>query len=90
MKQLAQIVDGVVVNVSVGDTTWHADGWIEYDAANPAFIGGPVIDGTFYPPQPFPSWVPEAGEWVPPAPRPEGSPFDWRWDEDAQEWVSSI
>lgn len=91
MSTYALVVDAVVANISTGDTA--PDGWMEYGDDNPAFIGGPVIDGVFYPPQPFPSWTPAAGAWLPPVPRPEqGGPFDWAWDEDSQTWqdVSGI
>lgn len=54
---------------------------------NPAYIGGKFMDGFFYAPQPYPSWTPLEGNWIPPVAMPEdGKRYDW--DEDAQEWIS--
>jgi hypothetical protein len=38
-------------------------------------------------PAPFPSWTldEDAGEYLPPVPEPSGG--DWRWNEDAGDWI---
>jgi hypothetical protein len=52
-----------------------------------AFVGGDYIDEYFYPPQPYPSWTRDEGNWQAPTPRPtEGF---WSWDESSLSWVES-
>jgi hypothetical protein len=54
-----------------------------------AWVGGDYVAGYFYPPQPFPSWTRQEGDWKPPTPKPvEGGP--WYWDEDTTSWVESV
>lgn len=89
MKNMAFVDDqGVVQNISYADDDWSAPGWIEYTSANAAFIGGTYVDGTFIPPQPYPSWsLDDSGTWVPPVPRPAGDGI-WLWDEASLSWVT--
>lgn len=87
-KNIAVIAaSGEVVAVNV-----HPD---EYEPApyevvvtGTAWVGGDYVDGFFYPPQPFPSWVRSAGEWLPPTPKPESATWNsHRWDEGTLSWV---
>ena len=87
MSNFAHVVDGLVVNISTASDDWSEAGWIVYRADNPAFIGGPLIDGWFYPPRPYLSWQPVEGAWVPPVPVPDNVPFKWTWDEETFAWV---
>lgn len=84
-KQVA-VLDGViVVNIeNLQDDADLLDNHIAYTAENPAYIGGDYVDGFFYPPQPFESWVRESGVWAPPVPKPGENYF---WDEDAGNWI---
>lgn len=94
MKSFALLdSDNKVINISLADDSWSADGWIEYEESNPAFIGGDYVNGYFYPPQPFPSWLRDgAGSWNAPKPMPQGlyeGDYDnfYRWDESQLDWV---
>ena len=83
--------NGDVLNIAVfGDE--EIDGnWIEYTAANPAYIGGTYENGFFYSPQPFASWVKntETHNWEAPTPYPNDSK-PYRWNEEIKEWVEII
>lgn len=59
---------------------------IIYTNQNPAYIGGDYIDGYFYPPQPFASWIRDGkGNWLSPTLMPnEGF---WYWDEPTLTWI---
>lgn len=51
---------------------------VAYDDANPAYIGGDLIDGFFYPPKPYESWSRESGQWVAPVDYPtDGLSYSW-------------
>ena len=60
---------------------------IFYTDTNPAYIAGDYFDNYFYPPQPYPSWTRDDGNWNPPTPKPEG--MNWTWDEASLSWVES-
>jgi hypothetical protein len=62
------------------------DNEVIYTNENPAYIGGDYVDGYFYPPQLFLSWVRDSrGNWLPPTPMPnEGR---WSWNEDSLTWI---
>ena len=86
----ATLSNGIVSNIVTASEEWiaaqdNAADFIPYSSDNPAYIGGPYMDGVFYPPRPFPSWTPVDGRWQPPTPRP--SEGDWYWDEDTLSWV---
>jgi hypothetical protein len=75
-----------VVNTSVGDDNWSAEGWVEYTNENPAFIGGDLFDGVFYTEKPYPSWVRNgSGIWVAPVDAPLTG--KWNWDEPTLSWI---
>jgi len=85
-KEVAVMDSNVVVAINLWDDSYELQE-NELLVTNPAFIGGEYIDGYFYSPQPFPSWIRHEGLWLPPKPRPdEDNPYYW--DEEAQEWVS--
>ena len=87
MKNLALLDENnKVLNISLANDDWVAEGWVEYTNDNPAQIGGYYVDGYFYAPQPFPSWIMNKGQWEPPIPAPNNSPFIY-WDEDLGDWV---
>ena len=87
----ATLTSGTVHNIVTASEEWilaqeDPSAFVAYGDQNPAYIGGPLISGVFYPPQPFPSWIAVDGRWQPPTPRPtEG---DWYWDEDTLSWVA--
>ena len=84
-KDVAVVNDSGVllaVNVHLDDYELAAN---EVLVTNPAYIGGDYVEGYFYPPQPFASWIRSEGEWLPPTPRPD-SEGNWQWNEELQEW----
>jgi hypothetical protein len=86
-KDVAVISDsGEVIAINV-----HLDDYKLADnevlVTNPAYVGGTFDTGYFYPPQPYPSWTRNEGQWVAPIPQPDG--FDWVWNEESQEWIES-
>jgi hypothetical protein len=88
MKTMAQLENGIVVNIVVEyDDVEDTETKITYTEENPAYIGGDYVDGSFYPPQPFPSWTRYEGVWVAPIARPDDG-NNYLWDEDAQEWIA--
>ncbi len=87
MKNFALLdQNNLVLNISIADNSWDSTGWLEYTDSNPASIGGDYVDGYFYPPQLFLSWIRDSkGNWLPPTPMPnEGR---WSWDEDSLTWT---
>lgn len=74
-----------VTNISQGADNFVADGWVEYNETNPAFIGGDFVDGYFYAPQPFESWTRHEGTWVAPIPMPTDGNF-YVWNETEGQW----
>ena len=84
-KDVAVIAaSGEVVAINI-----HADDYepqpYEVVVTGAAWVGGDYVGGYFYPPQPFPSWTRNEGEWLPPVPMPtDGQSYVW--NEDAQEW----
>lgn len=82
--------DGLVTNISVATADWEEPGWVAYSDANPAYVGGDYVDGMFYPPQPYPSWLrdPAIGNWLPPVAMPTDGGF-WNWDEATQSWIAA-
>jgi hypothetical protein len=69
MKTMAQINDdGVVVNITIANDDWSVDGFVEYTAANPAYIGGTYANGKFIPPKPTPDAVLDEAtcQWIVP------------------------
>jgi hypothetical protein len=85
----AEISDGSVVRVIVGDPEWAADrlGGVWVGTESKVGIGWTYdeTDG-FRPPQPFGSWTWTDDAWTAPKPYPEGDGF-YSWDEDAEAWV---
>ena len=91
MRQMAQIdANGIVVNIIVAGDDWNVEGFVEYNDANPAFIGGtydPDRDA-FIPPKPYPSWVlnEDTCLWDAPVAMPtDGKRYQW--DEATVNWV---
>jgi hypothetical protein len=86
MKNYALLDENnIVINVSIAQDDWDSTGWIEYTNAG---IGWTYDGANFIPPKPYPSWSLDNDlNWQPPTPKPEGS--DWRWDEQAGDWIES-
>jgi hypothetical protein len=80
--------DNKVINISQAQDDWSAEGWIEYQETNPAFIGGDLVNGYFYSPQPFASWSRNQGTWVAPIAMPEDGKF-YLWNEEIGNWVEA-
>ena len=74
-----------VINIIVcNDDEPETANLITYTDLNPACIGGNYVNGYFYPPQPYPSWTRNKGNWQAPTPRPaEGF---WYWNEENLMW----
>ena len=86
MKYMAQLDGTTVVNIiAASDNEPESQTLVTYTDANPAYIGGDYHEGFFYPPQPYPSWLRNAGEWEPPTARPGAG--RWDWDEDTLSWI---
>lgn len=91
MKNYAVIDDGLVVNVVLADEEWASSqelDVVEYTEENPAFIGGDYVDGFFYRPKPYESWVRIEGIWAPPIPMPDDIEpgHAWIWNETNVNW----
>lgn len=86
MKNLAQLnEDNIVINIIIANDDFNPEGFVEYTDSNPAIIGGDLVDGFFYSPQPFPSWTRSEGIWISPKPYPEDG-LAYEWNESTQEW----
>lgn len=85
----AEIIEGKVGRVIVGDPTWAADtlGGVWVGTESKVGIGWTHddVDG-FRPPQPYPSWTWLDGAWTAPVAYPDGEGW-YSWDEDEQAWV---
>jgi hypothetical protein len=55
---------------------------------NVAYVGGFYIDGYFYPPKPYESWIMSNGKWISPIPMPETNKM-CIWDENNQKWITN-
>lgn len=91
MSNFAVIKNGIVTNIVIADVEWadaQTDTVIEYTESNPAYIGGEYVNGLFYSPQPFPSWVKVAGQWQAPIPMPTdaASGHAYIWNELITDW----
>jgi hypothetical protein len=92
-KNMAVLNDNnEVVNIIIcNDDELETSNLITYTDSNPACIGGTFDSGYFYPPQPFKSWVKNAGIWNAPIPIPEDVSMQkqYFWDEASLSWVES-
>lgn len=52
----------------------------------PKFKNSEFIDGKFYDPRPYPSWILKNHQWVAPQKRPEDNSH-YIWNEDSLSWV---
>jgi hypothetical protein len=86
-KNMAVVDDnGIVVNIIVcDDNEEETSNLISYTDDNPAWVSGDRVDGFFYAPQPYVSWIRDNGKWVSPVPMPQDGKAYW-WDEDNQMW----
>lgn len=74
-----------VLNIMIcDDSEIETSNFICFTDDNPAYIGGDYIDGFFYAPQPFPSWVRHNGNWEAPVPKPDSGM--WLWNEELLSW----
>lgn len=91
--RIARLENGIVTNIEIADQQWidaqpDTSVFIPFTDENPAVMGGDFVDGYFYSPQPYPSWVRSTGVWQPPTPMPtDGKKYGW--DEDEQAWVET-
>lgn len=75
---------GIVINIIIcEDDATEAKDKIIYNDDNPAHIGGDYVDGYFYSPQPFLSWIRNQGLWCPPLIKPDGYHL---WNEELLLW----
>jgi hypothetical protein len=69
MKTMAQIDnEGIVINITIANDDWSAEGFVEYTDNNPAYIGGTYANGKFIPPKPTPDAVLDEAtcQWIVP------------------------
>lgn len=86
MKNLAQLnEENIVINIIIANDDFNPEGFVEYSDENPAIIGGDLVDGFFYYPQPYESWTRLNGLWISPIPYPEDG-LSYEWNESTQEW----
>ena len=83
------IENGKVVNTIVVDSLDFMPNLVDGEIGG---IGWDYVDGVFWPPSPFPSWVKSTitdhvGGWAAPIPRPEDGAYQW--DEATTSWVLS-
>lgn len=91
MSLYAVVYDRIVVNIVVANADWantQTETTVEYTDENPAYIGGDYVDGFFYAPKPFASWIRSNGVWVPPVVMPTVSidGYSYVWNEFGMEW----
>ena len=96
MGNFAKIIDGVVTDVIVADQSFinglsDSTDWVE-NTSSVAGIGYnyDASTTTFYPPQPYNSWIlnTETYTWGAPIAYPTDDK-NYIWDEDNQNWVES-
>jgi hypothetical protein len=86
MKNFAQLNENnIVVNIITANNDFNLERFVEYTDENPAYIGGDLVDGFFYSPQPYASWTRSAGLWVAPVPYPQDG-VSYEWNESTLEW----
>jgi hypothetical protein len=93
MSNYAVIKNGIVNNIVVADAKWadaQTETVVEYTTANPAHMGGEYVDGFFYAPKPFASWVRSSGTWVAPTIMPTSIEENkaWVWNEATVSWIN--
>ena len=89
---MAIIENGIVVNIAIFNSDEPETlNKVTYTENNPAYIGGDYVEGYFYPPQPYPSWERDKGNWVPPKPYPNDNNV-YTWNEETLSWdlISNI
>jgi hypothetical protein len=102
MAYWAKVLNGKVLNISVGDTAPvdnSVGAWFEYykpcdgtqaQKYNQAYVGGNYDKGedAFYDPQPYPSWtLDENFKWQPPVAGPDAGGA--KWIEETQTWEAT-
>lgn len=77
--------DNKVINIIIVNDNYELNAnEIFYDKQT-VYINGDYIDGYFYAPQPYPSWIRSEGSWQAPTAMPtEGR---WYWDENTLSWI---
>jgi len=87
IRNVAILNNSIVENIIVVDDSFKLENnMIVYSEHNPAFIGGDYVEGYFYPPQPFPSWIRNNGKWDSPLPYPVDEK-NYYWDENLLNWI---
>jgi hypothetical protein len=77
--------NNIVLNILIcSDEEIETTSRIKYEDNQTVYIGGDYVDGFFYSPSPFPSWIRFEGNWI--APKPKPSKGQWFWNEDLSEW----
>jgi hypothetical protein len=90
-KNVAILNDGIVIAINVYPDNYELSS-NQILVTNSAYIGGDYVDGYFYPPQPYPSWIRNNGNWIPPIEKPlltEEQILEHNyliWNEDNQSW----
>ena len=75
-----------VINILVcNDDEPETSNMISYNENNLAFIGGDYVNGYFYPPKPYDSWIRDNGNWQAPIPYPIDDK-NYKWNEDILNW----
>lgn len=97
MANYAVIEDNVVVNVIVANSKNIAEEitgrtCIEVTQENPIGIGWEWSAdlNKYVSPPPFPSWIHNGEQWVPPIPVPEDPDKRYQWSEDSISWQEIV
>jgi hypothetical protein len=92
-KNVAIINDnGIVIAINVYPDNYEL-GSNQILVTNPAYVGGDYVDGYFYPPQRYPSWTRNNGNWISPIPKPiltEEQMLERKYysrNEETQNWI---
>jgi hypothetical protein len=90
-KNVAILNNGIVIAINVYPDNYEL-GSNQILVTNSAYVGGDYVDGYFYPPQPYPSWTRNNGNWISPVEKPlltEEQILEHNyliWNEDNQSW----
>jgi hypothetical protein len=90
-KNVAILNNGIVIAINVYPDNYEL-GSNQILVTTPAYVGGDYVNGYFYPPQPYPSWTRNNGNWISPIQKPilteeqvlEGKYY--KWNEEIQNW----
>ena len=81
-----QKIINVVIAENIEDVTSTTDMQVFECVNEVPWIGWENFNGTWRPPQPYPSWTWENNSWTPPIEKPQDNTHIWQWDEATLSW----